>query len=141
LVWSKYLGCGPIKIVFFCPWRLPFPYSLIARKSSHIINTISIAIDFVVLINVTKVGFSCFKDDCLKYLIFREIQIVEVDDGWSTRISSKWRVTAFDAGQKLVLIAEEELSDCTSCSKAVKSYVNADVANILVEVGVDRLLP
>lgn len=141
LVGSEYFGSGSIEIVILLPRCLPLPSSLIAVEPGVVVYQIPISVDLVVLINIPVICLASFEDNGLRCFFLCEIEVVEVDNGGSAGVSSEGRIAGLDIGQKFILIAEQELSYCSGSGKTVKSDVDADIADILIKIGIDRTIP
>jgi hypothetical protein len=80
LVRSKYFGGSTVEIVLFSPRRFPPSNCLVACEPSIVIDKISVAVDLVVLVDVSVIVFASLEDDGLEFVGFGEVEVVEGND-------------------------------------------------------------
>lgn len=95
-----------------------------------------IPVDLVVLVDITVVTLAGLEDNGLGGFFFGEVEIVECDDRRSTGITTKRRVLILNGSEVLILITEQELPHSSGGCEPVQSNVDANVANVLVEVSI-----
>lgn len=89
------------------------------------------------MVDIAVVGLAGLEDYGLGGFLLGEVEVVEGDDRRSTGIAAEGRVLILNGGEVFVLVSEEELPDCSGGSESVESDVDANVADVLVEVGID----
>ena len=134
LIWCKYFGCSSVEIVVFFPRSFPGPYGLIPCEPGVVIHKILVAIDLVILIDISKIIFSGFEYDSLVGFMLGEIKFVEGNEGRSWGVTTERWIGVLDISQKLVLVAKEDLPDCSVHGEAVEGYWNGEPSDVPDEV-------
>lgn len=91
------------------------------------------------MVDIAVVSLTGLEDYRLRSFLLGEVEVVERDDRRSTGIPTKRRVLILDGSEVLILITKQELPDSSGGGEAIESNIDANIPNVLVEVGIDGL--